>query len=215
MSSLGDRIKTEIEAKLEGIVAEEELRGMIDAALPKARERVMEEVVGQLKDSFKEKLVGSWGDWKRSDEAKELADDIRKKIVEWFYKHWLQQAEKAAAGDPEALSSEPVTAVREYMRNTLVEKVQGKLHSWREDPDTDKKADEILEKIIPRSAAMFMEHAALGALNSLSMMSRKNLSLDLHQGLNGSCPNCCTYLTTCGKCGSLRKSGDQCCGQYI
>lgn len=216
MKDIGSRIKEEVEAKLGSILAEEELAAMIDAAIPVARDRLQRIVQEKTNAVFEKGLEPLWRDrgygHRITEEDRKFGNGVADHFLEILAEQWKKEADAVAGGKSESLCP-AAKVVRYHLEAQLELLVQERMREWRNSPEANEKADAILENLIPRAGAMFLEQAALSALGSLGQLARKELSVTTAAQLREACPHCAANVLTCPKCGHLTRPGASCCGE--
>lgn len=197
MKDIGERIKTEIEDKLTGIIADEELSAIIDASLPEIREKLQYYVESELEKLVRQKLGEKIKELMKEGPRQEetlnhIADHIRDQITKSLSKEWLKESESHTRYGQD---DKPAKAAKKYLERCLVERIERKVANWGVDKEMNELSNKIIETLVPKSASYFLEQVAM------SVLSGKVLNFGLSPGEK-----------RCPECNAVRTSGDHCCG---
>jgi hypothetical protein len=227
VSGLGDKVQAEVMSRLEGLIAEEELAAMVDAAIPRVRQKLQDKVDSHAQGVFESRLKPFFDQYTDTDAFDSHAQDMADKLVERLFQAYLQEAREKDEGKKSSFSSggsygSKTHKLVEVVEQGFVEKVLGKVREkiehWRHSDKLDKQADELVEKMFPRVAAAWLETGAIRMFNILTGALSQGREVVVNAGGGGvhaDCPSCATQIRSCPKCASLRRAGEYCCGEMV
>lgn len=223
MSDIGKRIEDEVMSRLEGLIEEEELSAMIDAALPKVRKKLEERVEDEVQSLATRKLepfFGAYYDGERFAEVgKQLTEALVARVIKcyeedaWALKNQRQPPHGLRSRHGSKISR-LASLIEDRFMNRLALAVDDKIDAVLGEPKIDEKADAVLANILPRAAAAFMESGAFRMIRSFNEAMRVGREITVHSESKPvcvDCPNCHTAIRACETCGKTGRAGDLCC----
>ncbi len=227
MEDIGKRVQQEVEARLGGILADEELAGLVDAALPKVRKRLEQNVEDRIYNLSKDTIAPYLDNWRGTENYEKFGETLTATLVERVLACYQEDSIAIAEGkEPPygAMSggkpvSTLVKVVEEGFLKRLAQAVSDRLEALEEDGRLDLKqtADSVVAKLLPKAAATFMASGATSLLRGFASAVQNSQVFHMSgMGVDGgNCPSCCTQLKRCPKCNQLRPAFTDCCGEYL
>lgn len=223
MSDIGRRVREEVEERLGNILADEEIKGMIDAAIPRVREQLTKQVEKNVSEIAKRQLEPFFETWRKGEEFEAIGNQIAAAMVERIVGAYEEDAKALAVGQrpPHAnrnyYDSQIYQVVQQGFIRRLVEAVDSKIESLELGVELKEKADQIVAQILPRAAASYLESGAYAMVRSFigAVREGKDVTVSLSKGHGGSCPGCHRQLKSCPKCNHFVLDGEKCCGEFV
>jgi hypothetical protein len=229
MSDMGEKIEKEIVQKLRGIVEEEELHAMIDAALPRVREAMEAQVATNVQELAKRQLEPFFSThYYESERFEAMVAKIADALIARVVSCYEEDAAAIREGEqpPHAVdtqdysrrwgSKEPIWKSRlheliaEGFERRLVNKIEDLIRDHLDRPELDEKADRVLANLLPKAASSFLESGGLRVIQRFNETVRFGMNPSC-----GACPSCHRQLRACGSCGTLQEVGASCCGMVV
>jgi len=194
-----DSLQTRVREVLRNIVAEEELEGVVDAEITKARENLRTSASRVASDFIQAKMK-AWAEaWEGTEEANKVVNELGDAMIESIKTRYL---------DPDYgnYNAERVNnKIEESVLKEIQNLVDQRLYQWRETSEMQDVANKVVENLIPRASALALEQLAIRALNERLVVVSQNLGVNMVE---------CGSYTNGGYCKGQTAPGQYCpqCG---